>query len=125
MERNTQQRQVIRTVFETAKYPLKPQEVVDAAQKALPRLGVATVYRNINRLVEEGWLTIVTIPGDSPRYEVADTPHHHFFCCNTCKKVYRVDGCLKDLRSLTPPGFELAEHEMILYGRCAGCVTHK
>jgi Fur family transcriptional regulator, ferric uptake regulator len=41
------------------------------AQRHHPTLGKATVYRNIQSLVDEGWLQAVEIPGDSPRYEVA------------------------------------------------------
>lgn len=121
--RETAQRKVIRAIFEQAEHPLKPQEVADAARKKLPSLGVATVYRNVNRLVEEGWLETVQIPGDSARYERSLDAHHHFFLCRSCDRVYRVNGCHDQWRALTPQGFELDTHEMILYGRCADCAS--
>jgi hypothetical protein len=45
MERNTRQRSAIRDAIAQAERPLLPQEVLDAAQRAVPGLGIATVYR--------------------------------------------------------------------------------
>ncbi|MFM7507657.1 MAG: transcriptional repressor, partial [Rubrivivax sp.] len=52
MERNTRQRTAIRDALQRARRPLLPQEVLLAAQAQAPRLGLATVYRNLKTLVE-------------------------------------------------------------------------
>ena len=39
---------------------LSPQEVLPAAQSYAPGLGIATVYRNVKALLEEGWLESVS-----------------------------------------------------------------
>jgi Fur family ferric uptake transcriptional regulator len=54
MERNTRQRSAIRDAIAVADRPLLPQEVLDAAQPASPGLGIATVYRNLKALLDEG-----------------------------------------------------------------------
>ena len=54
MERNTRQRSAIRDAIALADRPLLPQEVLEAAQHEVPGLGIATVYRNLKVLVEEG-----------------------------------------------------------------------
>jgi Fur family ferric uptake transcriptional regulator len=56
MERKTRQRGAIRDAIAQADRPLLPQEVLEAAQHAVPSLGIATVYRNLKVLVEEGVL---------------------------------------------------------------------
>jgi Fur family transcriptional regulator, ferric uptake regulator len=122
MGRKTRQRHAIREIFAQADRPLKPHEVLELAKKDIPGIGVATIYRNINRLVSEGWLVPVEIPGDSARYETAMRPHHHFFCCRACGKVFNIHGCLHDYHRLTPAGFELEAHELLLYGRCKSCI---
>lgn len=85
-------------------------------------MGIATVYRNVKVLLEDGWLQPVELPGAPSRYEVAGKHHHHHFHCRQCDKVYEVEDCPADLEHLTPAGFELETHEIILYGTCSQCV---
>ena len=121
MDRNTRQRQAIRRTFEEADGPLSPQEVLPAAKFYAPGLGIATVYRNVKALVQDGWLESVALPGEPPRYEVAGKRHHHHFRCRTCDRVFEIDGCSTNLVQLTPRGFRLEGHEVVLYGLCTAC----
>ena len=88
----------------------------------VPRLGLATVYRNIRRLTDEGQLHVVKLPGEPDRYEVAGKHHHHHFHCRICDGVFEVETCAGDFSAMTPAGFRLESHEVILYGVCPGCV---
>ncbi len=121
MEKNTRQRTAIREALALAARPLLPQEVLAAAQVQVPGLGIATVYRNLKALVDEGALRSVNLPGDSPRFEPAELHHHHHFQCQQCLKVFDVHGCPGDLAALAPPGFTVADHDLVLYGRCNEC----
>jgi Fur family ferric uptake transcriptional regulator len=122
MDRKTRQRQAIRQVFEETDNPLGPQEVLLAAQAYTPGLGIATVYRTLKALVAEGWLVVVTLPGEPQRYEVAGKGHHHHFRCRACDRVFEIDGCPTSVKRLTPRGFRLEGHEVVLYGTCNTCV---
>lgn len=121
MERNTRQRTAIRDALQRARRPLLPQEVLLAAQAEAPRLGLATVYRNLKTLVEEGELCTVELPGENPRFEIAGRQHHHHFQCTQCERVFDVHACPGDLSRLAPPGFTVQDHELTLYGRCRDC----
>lgn len=122
MKRDTPQRRAIRSVIEDAGRPLSPLEILTAAKARCPGVGIATVYRALKSLVDERWADAVELPGSPPRYEVCRESHHHHFVCRGCDRVYEVEGCLHTLiRSLTPPGFRLEDHEMTLYGRCPDC----
>lgn len=121
MEKNTRQRTAIRDVLAAAARPLLPQEVLAAAQAQVPAMGIATVYRNLKALVDEGALRSVNLPGDNPRFEPAGLQHHHHFQCQQCQKVFDVHGCPGDLTALAPPGFTVADHDLVLYGRCSAC----
>ena len=123
MRRQTQQRRAILQAIETADRPLSPQEILDAAQVEAPRLGIATVYRNIRHMVEEGELHAVELPGAPNRYEAAGKHHHHHFHCRSCDRVFEVEDCPGSLKQLAPSGFELESHEIILYGLCDGCAV--
>lgn len=122
-QRRTQQRDAIRKAFEDASRPLGPREVLDIAQESVPGLGVATVYRTLKKLVEEGILRPVELPGAPNRYELAGLDHHHHFCCRACDRVFDVEGCPDRVSELVPSGFELEEHEVVLYGVCSSCVA--
>lgn len=120
-ERKTNQREAIRRVFEAARRPLSPQEAHGAACRRVPGLGIATVYRTVKRLLDQGYLIPVDIPGEPPRYEIAGKRHHHHFYCRGCRRVFEVEGCPGELNSLTPKGFRLEGHEVVLYGHCLDC----
>jgi Fur family ferric uptake transcriptional regulator len=122
MERRTRQRDAIRRVFEEAGRPLGPAEILEAGRAHVGGLGIATVYRTVAQLVETGWLTPVELPGEPPRYEVAGQAHHHHFRCRVCARVFEIHGCPGQLEEMTPPGFALERHEVVLYGLCETCV---
>jgi len=121
MQRNTRQRDAIRTALAGAGRPLSPQEVLAAARQGHPGLGIATVYRTLKALLEDGSVRAVELPGVPARYELAGKRHHHHFHCRACDGVFEVDACPAGIRRLPPGGFRLERHEIILYGLCAGC----
>lgn len=125
MERSTRQRAAILAAIADAHRPLTPQEVLDNAREAVQGLGMATVYRNIKALLDDGALQAVQLPGESPRYETAEHGHghHHHFQCTVCSRVFDVHDCPGDLRDLAPKGFTVERHELTLYGRCADCAN--
>ncbi len=88
-----------------------------------PGLGLATVYRTIKLLLEEEVLSEVVLPGESARYELAGKHHHHHFHCRACRAVFELEGCPGEIGIDLPRGFQLEDHEIILYGRCEGCAT--
>ena len=123
MERNTRQRSAIRDAIAQAHRPLLPQEVLAAAQSQVPGLGIATVYRNLKALVDEGELQAVTLPGENPRFELVGHGHHHHFQCRDCGRVFDVHACPGDLQRLAPAGFTVDGHDLTLYGRCRDCTA--
>jgi Fur family transcriptional regulator, ferric uptake regulator len=123
MERSTRQRAAIVSAMERERRPLSPVEILVRAQADVPGLGTATVYRTLKALVADGVVVSVDLPGEPPRYEPAGAKHHHHFRCHVCDRVFEVPGCAKGIRALVPRGFELDGHELVLYGRCRGCVA--
>lgn len=121
MERTTRQRTAIRTVFEAHPRPLSPTELLDLAKSDVPTIGIATIYRTIKAMVDDGELQPVDIPGEPPRYERTALGHHHHFHCRGCDKVFDVHACPSDIEKLAPTGFRLDGHAVMLFGRCQEC----
>lgn len=101
---------------------MTPNEVLEKAARLVPGLGIATVYRCLRDLAQEGEVVTVEIPGMPPRYEMAHHGHHHHFQCRSCDRLFDIPGCPSDLANLAPPGFELDDHSVTLFGRCQTCV---
>jgi len=121
MPRATRQRAAIGMVIQAARRPLTPQEVLQGARAAVRALGLATVYRNLKRLAADGTIRVITLPGESPRYEMGVSAHHHHFQCTSCRRVYDIPGCPGNLRRMAPRGFRVEHHDLTLYGRCPDC----
>lgn len=123
MTRKTAQRAAIADVFLQTSRPLTPQEILEFAQKQVPKLGIATVYRTVKSLTEEGDLVTVDAPGEPTRFENAGKQHHHHFSCRVCGRMFEMAGCPGGIAALVPEGFEMEDHEFIVYGRCKTCIA--
>lgn len=125
MERSTRQRTAIRQVIIAAARPLTPHEILEGVRETVSAAGIATIYRNIKLLLDEGDIRAVMLPGESPRYESvheeAGHDHHHHFHCLPCDRVFDVPGCPGPMAQLAPAGFTVERHELTLYGVCAEC----
>ncbi len=123
MQRQTSQRLAIEAAFRSASRPLAPQEILQTARGHVPSLNLATVYRTLKRMLADGVIQPVDLPGEPARYELqaAAGQHHHHFRCRRCDSVFDLQGCVAGLRRLLPEGFRMTGHDIVLYGSCAAC----
>ncbi|MFW5731075.1 MAG: Fur family transcriptional regulator [Desulfonatronovibrionaceae bacterium] len=121
MEHNTRQRQAIISCLRESAGPLSPREILEYSRETAGRMGIATVYRNLRRLVLKGIVREQHFPGEGTRYEMTSLGHHHHFYCRQCRRVYCIEGCPADFQAKLPCGFVLEEHEVLLYGTCQDC----
>lgn len=119
--RNTDQQRLIRALFVRSRRPLNASEVHALARRKQPGIGIATVYRSVRRMLEEGALSLVAIAGETAYYEMAGNEHHHYFHCCYCRKVYVIEACPEVIAELTPPGFVHEHHDIVLHGYCRAC----
>lgn len=73
--RNTRQRNAILKSIREADGPLSVGEVHGRSRLQIPGLGIATVYRAIKALREDGEVVLVELPGEGPRYEPVGRGH--------------------------------------------------
>ena len=101
-----------------------------AAEVSGEGINVVTVYRLVNLLVEMGLLRRIEFGQGYFRYERAesqDADHRHHLVCENCGRIEDFHGCA-DLAPLTArvaseSGFNIARHQLELYGTCAACQT--
>ena len=99
-------------------------EVYEAVRSQFPTMGLATVYSTLNVMVERGLLRPLAFE-NAVRFDANVTPHANLIC-TACGRITDYDGCDDVLRTLrdraaSDAGFELEQHRLDLYGRCAAC----
>lgn len=119
--RNTRQRDAVQRTLVEAAGPLSVQEILQAAGGATS-LGIATVYRTLRLLEDDGAIRPVSLPDGEIRWEASDRGHHHHFHCRVCSRVLDLAGCPLHLHeSSVPSGFVVERHEITLVGICSAC----
>lgn len=119
----TRQRDEIARVIGEAAGPLTVQEILERAQRAVPGMGLVTVYRTVKLLKEAGTVRPVVLPTGETRWEPAGRGHHHHFHCRACDEVFDLAGCpvrIPGDREISP-GFRVDSHDLTFYGTCPGC----
>jgi len=96
-------------------------ELCARVRTADPSIGQATVYRTLKLFVDSG-LANQSRFGDGPaRYESAATEHHDHLICLDCGRIveFRNDTIERLQEKIAEThGFEMADHEMVIYGHC-------
>lgn len=106
-------------------------EIYDLVRTSHPEIGLATVYRTIQVLLELGLIDRVNFDDGIERYELARTSvdgkqrhHHHHLICVNCGKVYEFEEDMLEgleLKIARETGFKVIDHEVKLYGYCTEC----
>lgn len=100
------------------------QELHEALTAAGRRIGLASVYRVLDALAEQGLVQRVDIGDGVVRYEPAQTDHHHHLVCGECGKVEpfedkRLERAIEAVEERS--GYSVVAHEVVLRGACASC----
>jgi Fe2+ or Zn2+ uptake regulation protein len=111
---------VYEKTLELANHPTA-EEVYAAVRTIHPNISMGTVYRNLNRLAEEGKLKKIDIPNAPSRFDHQLHAHQHLKC-RICGELYDVDAdCDAVLKDLAPAGFKVESYQIIFYGVCQKC----
>jgi Fur family peroxide stress response transcriptional regulator len=102
-----------------------------AVQRRIPKLSLATVYKNLEAFKAIGAVADVNPLHEQGRYEAAlpgtgvGHPHHHLVCVS-CKKVRDLhDGELDRLRVRDAQGFDVRAVRVQAEGLCPECQKHR
>ncbi|MCH3916996.1 MAG: transcriptional repressor [Spirochaetia bacterium] len=99
------------------------QEVFNHVKVAHPRIGMATVYRNLNLLVEEGRLLKIPVEGGPDRFDATVFEHCHMMC-RICKRVVDIDFKPDQIalaKACNATGFRHIDPNLVVSGICPDC----
>jgi Fur family transcriptional regulator, ferric uptake regulator len=105
---------------------LSAQEIFDGLRKARRPVGIASVYRALDALLDLRLVKRVDAGDGTARYEPAPSngEHHHHLVCRDCGRVEAfTDPQLERAidRVAGGLGYAVDEHEVVLTGACADC----
>lgn len=90
---------------------------------AFPKINRATVYRNINKLVEEGAIKEVETINDETFYEIMDADHFGHFICNACGDIEELQIDSTVIQNLISSNHIESNHIQInVKGQCSKCL---
>ncbi len=89
--RLTPQRFMIMSVIQEAQEHLSIEQIAERVQERNPYVSLSTVYRTLELLRELGLVRESHLPGEQPRYEIADGKAHHHLMCRKCHAVIHLD----------------------------------
>ena len=121
---NSNAQAVLDTVQAVHNHPTA-QEIYEAVKRLRPNIGLASVYRILHSLVEQGYIREVGRSDDCTGYDGRVSRHDHAVCTNC--------GVLLDVpvdvivsaealeRAARATGIELGSYEVRLCGLCPSC----
>ncbi len=125
--RLTTQRQII--LEELGKVTSHPtaNEVYDMVRKRLPRIGLGTVYRNLELMAESGIILKLEVGGTQKRFDATVESHYHVRC-NSCGRVDDIDipvqESINDMAAAATE-YTILGHHIEFTGTCKVCAEQK
>ena len=119
--RNTKQKTSILNAIDTYGH-VTVEELKEILHNNNEDVSIATIYRNLNTLAEEGKIKKV-FSEDKAVYETIKKTHYHFEC-QLCHKIIDIDPTLINIKinhSITG----VTKKDLFLYGICDECKNKK
>jgi Fur family peroxide stress response transcriptional regulator len=124
--RLTPQRSAILRIFISSRDHPSVEQVYEQLKQQFPMMSLATVYKTVAMLKEEGELLELGFANGSTRYDgYHPYPHPHLICIR-CHRIVDLEGKDLDRPSLELAekyGYRLVSHRHDLFGICPRCLA--
>ena len=126
--RTTKQKKLIDDICLNSKRALTISEIHQEAKKHIGSINLATIYRNLNQLIENNKLSKFKHAKKGTLYEIPHKSPHHYFFCSECNETFERSGCglstcIEDMKKNPNDGFIITSHELYFHGICATCAS--
>ncbi|WP_141015502.1 Fur family transcriptional regulator [Nocardioides sambongensis] len=122
--RPTRQRRAITDTLERTDDFQSAQEIHDVLRHAGEKVGLATVYRTLQAMVESGEVDVLQSEAGEATYRRCSPEHHHHLVCRECGRTVELTAPAveKWARSVAAEhDFAEVSHTLELFGLCADC----
>jgi len=121
--RMTHQREIILDELHRGKTHPTADELYERIKKKLPRISLATVYRNLEILSEAGVVKKLEISGRQKRFDWDPQEHNHVFCTQ-CQRIDNIPTPNESAPSVAPmqeKGYRITGCRIEFFGLCPKC----
>lgn len=121
--RMTNQREIILKELKKSRRHLSADELYERVKKVIPRISLATVYRNLEILSAAGIIAKLEISGRQKRFDYDTAGHDHIYCI----QCHRVDNISFDREldgyssQASTGGYTITGYRVEFIGICPSC----
>jgi Fur family transcriptional regulator, ferric uptake regulator len=122
--RPTRQRRAVAEVLGTFSDFRSAQEIHELLTRRGETVGLATVYRTLQRLADAGEVDVLRTEDGEAIYRRCSPAHHHHLVCRECGATVEVEGPAVErwTRSIAEEhGYADVSHTLEIFGVCASC----
>ena len=122
MRRTRQRAEVLRVLQATDGHPTA-EGIQAEVRKTLPHVSLATIYRQLAALADEGRVALLAADHGPRRYDGSMTPHHHIVCsrCGLIADVPDLVGEHARAEIERWTGFQVDPQRTSWAGLCSSC----
>ncbi len=122
--RITKQRQLILEEVKKSKSHPTADMIYESVRKELPSISLGTVYRNLERLAEQGMINKLYIDSNRMRFD-ADLWDHSHIQCIVCGNVddINVHSDVSWEQITTDLQYQILGHKVEFIGKCPKCIN--
>jgi Fur family ferric uptake transcriptional regulator len=125
--RGTRQRHAVEAALGESAEFVSAQEIHARLRDGGDGVGLATVYRTLQHLAEDGDVDVLrTAEGEAVYRRCRSAGHHHHLTCRSCRRTVEVDNAAVErwARSVGEEnGFVDVDHVVEVFGTCADCAA--
>ena len=126
-QRTTRQRTAVAELLDSLDGFRSAQELHDQLRAAGASVGLTTVYRHLQALVDAGQVDVLrTGDGEAVYRRCGTDAHHHHLVCRSCGRSVEVDGPEVEAWAADVAarhGFTEVTHTVEVFGTCRPCAT--
>lgn len=120
----TDQRKELLEVLSELHHPVSAEELFLLLKEKNPGTCLATIYRNLDVLVNNDIVRQMRLAGNKREYELIGEEHYHYLVCLNCNKTVKLEDCPLhhyEETVVAKTDFVITEHRLSLYGYCPQC----
>ena len=123
-QRRTRQRTAVTEILSHLEEFRTAQQIHDVLRRQGDSIGLTTVYRTLQAMVESGELDALRTNEGETAYRRCSNGHHHHLVCRVCGRTVEVSGpAVERWASAVAEehGFRGVSHDLEIFGTCSSC----
>lgn len=123
-QRRTRQRAAVGAVLSATEEFRTAQQIHDSLRAQGDSVGLTTVYRTLQSMVDIGELDALRTNEGETAYRRCSDGHHHHLVCRSCGRTVEVSGPAVERWATavaSDNGFREVSHDLEIVGTCSSC----